>query len=70
MGTISKLTRLTRLTRASKKVLNTEYAKLKTKYFVEQVDIDITEERLSSELMNLKVNFNILCKCESNAQEL
>ncbi|KAI7789432.1 putative HMG domain-containing protein 3-like [Triplophysa rosa] len=42
-------------TRASKQVLNTEYAKLKaTTSVAEQADIDITEERLSSELMNLK----------------
>ncbi|XDV41978.1 hypothetical protein PO909_010746 [Leuciscus waleckii] len=45
------------LTRASKKVLNTEYAKLTAKKsVVEQADIDISEERLSSELMNLKVD--------------
>lgn len=56
------------LTRASSKVLNTEYAKLTTKKSVsEQVDIDIAEERLSSELMNLKVNFNIVFECDSNA---
>ncbi|CAM4659668.1 unnamed protein product [Leuciscus chuanchicus] len=45
------------LTRASKKVLNTEYAKLTAKKsVVEQADIDISEERLSSELTNLKVD--------------
>ncbi len=49
------------LTRASNKVLNTEYAKRTAKKSVaENADIDITEERLSSELMNLKVNFNIM----------
>lgn len=55
------------LTRASKKVLNTEYAKLTAKKsVVEQADIDISEERLSSELMNLKVNLEFFCKCNSN----
>lgn len=47
-------------TRAGKVLLNTEYAKLATKRSVgEKADIDISEERLSSELMNLKVIYNI-----------
>lgn len=49
------------LTRASNKVLNTEYAKLTAnKSVAEYADNDITEERLSSELMNSKVIFNIM----------
>lgn len=44
-------------TRASKTVLNTEFAKMNAKKsFVEQAEVEITEERLSNELMNLKVN--------------
>ncbi|XP_077365645.1 uncharacterized protein LOC144009664 [Festucalex cinctus] len=44
-------------TRAGNTVLNTEYAKLTAKKAVsEQTDILITEERLSSELLNLKAN--------------
>ncbi|KAG9269343.1 hypothetical protein AMEX_G16367 [Astyanax mexicanus] len=43
-------------TRASNTVLNTEYAKMNAKKSsVEQAEVEITEERLSSELMNLKV---------------
>lgn len=44
-------------TRASKTVINTEYAKMNAKKSsVEQAEVEITEERLSSDLMNLKVN--------------
>ncbi|KAI4876755.1 hypothetical protein NFI96_007124, partial [Prochilodus magdalenae] len=43
-------------TRASKTVINTEYAKMNAKKSsVEQAEVEITEERLSSDLMNLKV---------------
>ncbi|XP_034082898.1 uncharacterized protein LOC117553198 isoform X1 [Gymnodraco acuticeps] len=41
-------------TRSSKCVLNTEFSKVK-KSDADQVDIDVTEERLSTELTNLKV---------------
>ncbi|KAI4883364.1 hypothetical protein NFI96_001065 [Prochilodus magdalenae] len=45
-------------TRASKTVINTEYAKMNAKKSsVEQAEVEITEERLSSDLMNLKINY-------------
>lgn len=44
-------------TKASETALNTEYAKIKpTKCAENQADIDVAEERLSEELMNLKVS--------------
>lgn len=41
-------------------VKSTEYAKVVKKSVSEQEDIVITEERLSDELMNLKVKFDTL----------
>lgn len=53
-------------TRAEKLLLNTEYSKLARKTSVaEKAEVEISEERLSTELMNLKVNCNVLFACDS-----
>ena len=52
-------------TRSGRILLNTEYAKLASKKSgAEHADVEISEERLSNELMNLKVNYNILFTCD------